>query len=204
MSKRTAFVVLAAVVLAGCGPQKPAEATKPAEPAFTAMLETLEPMTVACVEKTGPYAGIRDAFAALTAWATGKNVEPGKTFGVYHNSPSSVPQESLRWDVCMVVPAGTRADRQAGVMVKEMPATAVASTIHVGAPSAVGATYARLMPWIAGQNMDIAGPSMEFYGDMCVSEDSMRIKVAFPVAPRIPAPGDTSAGAARPPTRTGR
>lgn len=201
-----ALAVVAVIVLTGC-PPKPAEKPKVEAPEFEAALETLGPMTCAYMTQMGPYAGSADAFKRLEGWARSRKLEPTAVFGVYYDDPSKVKADSLKYDVCIGVPKGTKPDKKAGVLVREMTSTQIAATLHTGPMDRVSETYMALAKWIGEQQLEVAGPGHEFLSKPD-STGKMSVKVCFPVKPMAP-PAETGAaqpktdGTAEPP-KTGR
>lgn len=197
MSKSLLSVVAAAfvvVMVAGCPPAEQPKVEKPVEPEFVAQVKTLEPMTVAMVAKVGPYTGAGEAMNALMAWVGEKKVQPaGGPFGMYMDDPANVKAESLRYAVCIAVPAATKGDAKAGVEVKKLDAMTVACAIHVGAYDKVSETYAKLAKWMADNNHKPAGPGLEFYlSPQGTPAESLRTEVAMVVKP-VTAPVDSAA-----------
>jgi DNA gyrase inhibitor GyrI len=190
-----ALLMVAAVI--GCGGQKPAQVEKPAEPAFTAQVKTVDAMVVASIAKMGPYTGVGDAVTALMKWVTDKQITPaGAPFGLFTDDPAKVKPESLKWMVCVGVPDGTKGDKKAGITVEKMAPQMIASTIHAGAYATVGETYGKLMKWVADNKYEIAGPSVEYFTNAPGTPDSLlKTEVGFVVKEAAPAP---ESGAAAP------
>jgi AraC family transcriptional regulator len=185
-----ALLVVAAIV--GCGGQQAPKTETPAEPAFAAEVKTTEPMTVAAIAKMGPYNEAGPAFEALMKWVAEAKVEPaGPMMGVYLDDPANVKPESLRYEVCIPVPAGTKADAKSGVTVKEMAPMTLATAMHVGNPANVAETYAKLNTWIGENNYEVAGPGVEVYlSPMGTAPESTQTQVGMVVAPKAPAEGE--------------
>lgn len=159
-----ATILLVITAMVGCGGQKPAQTEKPAEPAFTAQIKNIDAMPVASISRMGPYSGAGEVVKTLMAWVTQAKVQPaGAPFGVYLDDPTAVKPESLRYEVGIAVPAGTKVDKNAGVEVKPMGPMTVAATMHVGAYDKVSETYAKLAKWVADNKYIVAGPGIEFY-----------------------------------------
>ncbi len=182
--KKLAVLALVAAVV-GCGSQAPKQDAKPAEPAFTAEVKTLPQMTVASMAKTGPYTGAGQAIMDLVKWAEASKVAPqGMPFGVCLSDPKTVAPESMKYEVCLPVAPETKADEKAGVAVKPAGGVEVAATIHVGPFEQIGATYEKLVKWIADNGYQVAGPGHEFYltDPVNTPAESLKTEVAFPVA----------------------
>ena len=183
LSTIAAACILAMV--AGCPPAEQPKVEKSAEPAFAAEVKTLDPVTVAMVAKTGPYSGAGEAMKALMAWVGEKKVQPaGGPFGMYLDDPAKVKAESLRYAVCIAVPAGTKPDAKAGVQVKKLDAMTVACAVHVGSYDKVSEVYAKLAKWVAENKYEQSGPGLEFYlSPENTSVESLRTEVALVVRP---------------------
>lgn len=196
MSKNLLHAAAALIVVAvmvGCGGgQKPAEVKKPAEPVFTAEVKNMDKMLVASIAKVGPYSGSGEAIQALLKWVADKKITPvGAPFGMFMDDPSTVKPESTRYEICIAVPAGTKSDKKAGVVVKQVGPLMMATTIHAGAYDKVSETYGKLMKWVADSKYQIAGPSIEFYTSAPnTPTESLKTEVAFVVKPVTP-PADT-------------
>lgn len=171
--------LLVVVLMLGCGSQQPA--AKKEEPKLEVSVQTMDSMVVASVARTGPYTGIKQAMANLVAWLEKNKVQPaGGPCAVFYTGPE-VPQDSAKWEVCIPVPAGTKGDKD--VIVKTMPPTQVAKTLHVGPHEGAAATYEKLAKWVDENGYVIAGPAMEFYlnDPANTPAESLKIDVAFPV-----------------------
>jgi AraC family transcriptional regulator len=95
---------------------------------LTAEVEVIErePVQVAYIRHTGPYAGDGDLFAGLwerlCRWAGPRGLlQPPTTemLCIYHDSPEITEQDKLRLSVCVSVPAGTEVDGEVGTMTVE-------------------------------------------------------------------------------------
>jgi len=184
------------MAIIGCGPKKEkAEKPKPEAPKFAATVEKLDAMTYACLNKLGPYEGTGEALKALMSWTGTANVQPaGTPFGLFYDDPAQVKPESLKYAVCVPVPAGTKPDKKAGIEVKKLEPCEIAVTVHTGPYATVGATYAELRKWIGEQNLEIAGPGIEFYiSPATAAPESLKTKVGFFVKSKAEtAPADTA------------
>ncbi len=186
---KVAAALLAAAII-GCGGQEAPKTETPAEPAFAAEMKTTEPMTVASIAKMGPYNEVGPVFATLTQWVADAKVTPaGPMMGIYLDDPAKVRPESLRCEVCIPVPAGTKADAKSGVVIKDLAPMTLATAMHVGAPEKVSETYAKLNAWIGTSNYEVAGPSVEMYlSPAGTAPESTRTQVGLVVKEKAPAP----------------
>lgn len=191
---RPAFAVLAAAVVMGaqepdcasCRQHRGSE-TQVSLEGFVAQISWLDPMTVAAIERQGPYHGSGKALGQLFAWAAaGKVPMLGMPFGVFHDDPDSVPAESTRYEVAVGVRPGTVADPGSGVRVKPWGGRWVATTVHVGPYETMGPTYAKLEKWVYDSGCFPAGPAIEFYltDPQSVPPESTRTEIALTILPR--------------------
>lgn len=205
---RLFVAVTAAAVIIGCGGQQTEKPKPPEPPPFTASIEKLGPMTAAVLAKTGPYSGTGESFKALADWAQKNKVElTGPQLAFYYDDPAKVKPESTRYEICFGVAEKTKGDKI--VKVRKLEVADIAVTTHVGPYNNVGATYGKLAEWIAANNYEVAGPSVEFLAmQENVPPESLKTKVGFIVKPKTP-PTDTTAKPTgkkqeKKPERTGR
>ncbi|MEO0079563.1 MAG: GyrI-like domain-containing protein [candidate division WOR-3 bacterium] len=192
---RIVVAIALAIVILGCGQKKVAEKPKPEAPKFTATVEKLDAMSYAAINSMGPYDGVGEAMKRLMSWTGTAKVQPsGAPFGLFYDDPAKVKPESLRWSVCVPVPDGTKPDKKAGVEIKRLEPSEIAVTVHVGPSAGAGPTYAELAKWIAEQNLEVAGPAIEFYlSPPTVTPESLKTKVGFFVKAKAPtAPAETA------------
>ena len=210
---RVAAAMMLVAAIVGCGGgQKPAEVQKPAEPAFVAQVIPMDSMLVASVAKMGPYADAGKAVAELVGWLKTAKVTPvSGPFGMYMDDPTKVKPESTRYEICIPVPPGTKADKKAGIVVKMLPPMQLAWTEYTGPYDKVGPVYAKLYGWIAENKYEAAGPMIEWYisDPAKVPAESLQTRVGVVAKPAAP-PADTAKTAEEPkkeegkPERTGR
>ena len=175
-------VLLVVVFIVGCGGPKKETPKKPMTTAFEAVIKTTEPMTVAMIAKKGSYNEIGKTISELMSWVmANKGNIAGVPFGVYYDDPSKVAAESTRYEICIPVAPETKGDKQ--IIVKNLPAMEIASTIYIGPYDKVGATYGKLAGWIIEKGYEIAGPPREFYHNnpMQVAAESLKTEIQFPV-----------------------
>jgi effector-binding domain-containing protein len=179
---RCGLVLSALVILAGCG----ARTEKPqASEQFKAELEVLDSMTVATLNRTGPYAGVGAAMQELMAWIEANKIATtGAPFAMFYNAPGEVPPESCSWAVCIPVPENTKPDEKSHIGVSRLPVMDVAFTLHTGSYDKIQATYERLSDWIEDEGLMISGPAIEFYlSPGNVAPESIKVKVGLVVQP---------------------
>lgn len=87
--------------------------------------------------------------------------EPEYSFNIYHDGEHKT--QDIDFEYCEAVEAkGVETD---GIVFKTMPAIAVASTMHKGSYSELGAAYAFIFKWIEENDYTIAGNPRESYID---------------------------------------
>jgi AraC family transcriptional regulator len=88
--------------------------------------------------------GISDAFRRLNdlVTATGLSDSDTKLVGVYHDDPSTTPEEKLRSDAAVTIPAKTKIPPGLNELV--IPAGRYAHATHVGPYTGLGGVYGHL------------------------------------------------------------
>jgi AraC family transcriptional regulator len=99
---------------------------------------------LASVRHVGSYMGIREAFQRLhdLTTAAGLSDQDTSLVGVYHDDPSTTPEDQLRSDAAIAVPAKTKLP--AGLTELVIPAGRYAHTTHVGPYTGLGGVWAHL------------------------------------------------------------
>lgn len=179
-------VILGILSVVNCGPKSGnCERAKTAKD-FVAEVATLDSMTVASLNRTGPYSKIGSALKELKSWLDSNKVNPaGTPFVFYYDDSQCVPPESCNWAVCIPIPATALSSKKAGIIVSKLPAMSVAWTIHTGGYGNVQDTYDKLLEWIDEEGYEVTGPAVEFFlshDEMPL--DSMVTKVGFVVQPQ--------------------
>lgn len=158
----------------GCSPSEYRQGVRAAAEAPPAPLEVAlrerPSCTVARVRHVGPYAEVGAAWKRLMAWGwTRCLLRRPETFGLCHDDPDVTEAGRVRYDACMVVPAGTRPRGE--VEIAELPGGPHAVAHHRGEYAGLGATYAGILaavvrgqvpggPWHPAEP-----PSLEVYLD---------------------------------------
>ncbi len=169
------IVIVLTLVVIQCGP--------PTIPGFTAGIETIDSMYVACLSVTGPYSETGTSFAEIMTWFTAKKIEPtGAPFGIFYDDPTKVMSESTKYEVCFPVIAQTKGDEK--VMVKKLDPIQVATTIYTGPYDKIGETYGKLFAWIGMNKYQVVGAPREIYlnDPAKVPAESLKTKIAIPIA----------------------
>jgi AraC family transcriptional regulator len=176
------FIIIITILglVINCGGPKKETVLKTQE--FTAVIKTVEPMTVASIENTGPYSEYGKTMGELFNCTMQRQIMPtGAPFGIYYDNPAQTKPESTRYEVCLPVSSETKGDKL--VTVKTLTGAEVASTIHTGAYNKVGATYEKLTKWVAEQGYFFNGPVREIYlnDPNTVPEESLKTEIQIPV-----------------------
>lgn len=128
-------------------------------------VEQIAPAHVAFVRNTGPYNTVGAAWERLFGWAGPRRlIGPAlRYFGLCHDDPAVTPPDKIRYDACLVVPAGTQGDGGVGVM--EFAGGEYACATHRGPYESLNATYEGLYrEWLPASGRAAAQtPCVEFY-----------------------------------------
>lgn len=136
----------------------------------------LQPLPIAYLRTAGPYETVdTELWATLSQWAE-KHGLPAKhmLIGIGHDAPMITDPERLRFDACITVPSGTKADSDSDIHIGTLPALCCAVTTHIGAYATLPAAYPEIFARAvsqAGYKM-IGLPAIEIYRDTSV--DSLR------------------------------
>ena len=123
---------------------------------------TARRMTVAYVERRGPYSGMREAMQGLKRWLDKKGIEQaGYPFCLFYDNPSETPENELRSEACMQVGKGCASEEP--YKVKELEETLVAETRHGGPPEEFPATYGPFLEGLLKQGYTLVGPAREYF-----------------------------------------
>ncbi len=145
----------------GSAPAAPAGPGAP--PPFQPEIKTAAPLQVVVIPMRGAYAQHGVALELLTTFLASRGVAPaGPPFGRYYNTPGSVSDSELRWEVGFPVigpvapgsPFETRTLEDSNIAVVKVPGE------HSGAKP-----WPKLLQWITGQGYRPAGPTMESWLD---------------------------------------
>lgn len=139
-----ALMVVALVMVGGVAVAAQDKGTSKTAEKLTTMkpeIRLVPKMTVAYVRHTGPYEKAEVAWQKLMAWA-GKNgvVGPDTVFaGVGYDDPETTPADKIRYDACITVPKGTKAEGE--VRLQEIGGHKYAIFIHRGPCDTLKNTY---------------------------------------------------------------
>jgi AraC family transcriptional regulator len=148
-------------------------------------VETRPKIRLASVRHVGSYQGIREAFERLNALATAAGLSNRDTLlvGLYHDDPSVTPEEKLRSDAAITVPA--KAKLPPGLSEMVIPAGRYAHAIHLGPYTGLGAVYDHLRnQWLPRSGEKAGdGVSYEMYRNtpMTATPDELVTDVYMPL-----------------------
>ena len=155
---------------------------------LVATIREIAPMLVAYMPMHGSFAQMPQAFGALYGWLGEHHLTPsGPPLGVYFTDPKTTPAEQNAWEVWAPITAGVAVlPDSAGIGIKGIPETTMATTTFVGAYERMEPVYAEFGRWIADQGYQIAGPSQEVYlsDPETTTPDQYVTEIRFPVLPK--------------------
>jgi effector-binding domain-containing protein len=146
----------------------------------------VEAFDYAAIDVTGSYDQHAVVFGQLYQAAGEQQLSMDKPpFGIYLNSPMDTPEDSLKWEVGLVVSADT--DVKSPLIKKLWSLTPVATLHYEGVFSeeSMGAAYGQLYGWVAQNGYTVTGPMLEKYlGPPTTNEDgemSGKVDIWVPV-----------------------
>jgi effector-binding domain-containing protein len=129
--------------------------------------KTAPKMTVASIERKGPYYEIGATMQRLKGWIDSKGIEQaGYPFCLFYDNPTETPEGDLRSDVC--IPVGGPFQAEGEITQKEFAEALVAETRHTGPPEDFAKTYGPFLEGLLKEGYSLAGPAREFF--LTVSE----------------------------------
>jgi effector-binding domain-containing protein len=149
-------------------------------------LKTVEPVYYAALEMTGSYDQHEKAFQVLYEAAGTQGLDmTAMPFGIYWNSPEEVSEKELKWEVGL--PLTGKKELAEPLVVKHWEFTQMAVMIYEGVFDGenMGKAYGRVFQWIGENGYIPAGPILETYLSMPVTNDkgetSGKVEIAVPV-----------------------
>jgi AraC family transcriptional regulator len=126
-------------------------------------VERVSPIRVAFLRHTGPYPAVGATWGRLMAWAGPLGLAGGRALGVVHDDPDVTAPERLRFDACLAVEAGVRAEGEVGL--QEVFGGEFAVISHRGSYDLLGDAYARLFgQWLPASGREPRpSPCVEVY-----------------------------------------
>jgi AraC family transcriptional regulator len=176
----------------GKADRKPRKAPTPpnrqAQP-MTVRIEDLPSYRVAYVRHVGPYGdgGISALWVDFERWIRAHGLrQPGTlTIGIGHDAPTIAAAETLRYDACLVVDAGFKADRR--VNIAQLPGGKYAITPFEGPPAGLSTAWERFWTaWLPGSGYQPEDrPCLELRPDFETSAGAnhVRCQLCLPIAP---------------------
>ncbi len=140
-------------------PAPAASAAPGAPPPFQPEIKTAAPFQAVVIPMRGPYVQHGVALELLTAFLASRGAAPaGAPFGRYYNTPGSVPDSELRWEVGLPVlgPVAPGSPFEAHTIEDSKIAVVKAPGEHSGPKP-----WPKLLQWITEQGYRPAGPTME-------------------------------------------
>lgn len=130
-------------------------------------IRTLEPLDVAFLRHTGPYAECAAAWEKLCSFPKlQKTFGPGTLFlGICYDDPDVTEPDKIRLDVCATVPPGFVPDE--GLSVQHLAGGDYAVYLHTGPYEGLHDAYRRIFgQWLPGSGREVQfAPSLEVYLD---------------------------------------
>jgi AraC family transcriptional regulator len=119
-------------------------------------------LRLASVRHVGSYMNIREAFGRLHDLVSAAGLANRDTMlvGIYHDDPTVTPEEKLRSDAAITIPA--KAKLPPGLTELVIPAGRYAHALHVGPYTGLGDVYAHLRnEWLPSSG-EKAGDGMSY------------------------------------------
>jgi len=147
-------------------------------------VDPLGPFNVAYIHHVGPYKNVGPIFGELWGWAKERDLiaEGTAMMGLSYDDPAAVPEDQLRYDVCIPVPYGTEGDER--VHVREIPEGDYAQTTHIGSYDNMSDSFKELNRKAFEDDLYsfAGGPCIEIYLDdpEITPEAERRTLIAMP------------------------
>jgi len=156
---------------------------------MTVRIEDLPPYRVAYVRHVGPYGegGISALWRDFERWIRAHGLRhPGTlTIGIGHDAPTIAAPETLRYDACLVVDAGFKADRRLNLA--DLPGGTYAITPFDGRPADLSTAWERFWTtWLPGSGYQPEDrPCLELRPDFetPAAANHVRCQLCLPIAP---------------------
>jgi uncharacterized protein (TIGR02246 family) len=146
----------------------------PATPQAAFAVKQAPAQTAVVLPMTGSYAQHIEAIVRLVEYLKSAGIEiAGPPFGRYYNSPGSVPDSQLHWEVGLPVsrePAAVTAPFQK----LDSPPTTVAFAVVPGRDTA--GPWSQIGGWLTGQGYLPSGPAMEVWIDSSKTEIRLPVR----------------------------
>jgi AraC family transcriptional regulator len=147
---------------------------------YQILTKMADKMTIVYLEHVGPYLELGPVFDQLAVHAQKKGLELNLV-GFYYDDPATVPAESLRCELGIMVEEGFEPD--SGYLVKEIPAQKVVYAVMRGRYDEIAMEYRNIMKWMEEKQLRMTGPITEVYleGGPDVPPEQLVTEVRFPV-----------------------
>ena len=175
--KRASALIGSCVLVASVGVaqgQQPAPAP--------VVVKTTDAIHALVLPMKGSYMQHEEAFGRIAMHLGALGQSPaGPPFGRYFNSPASVSEAELAWEIGF--PVGAEVKAPAPFEIKDIPGTLSAVLINDGPYESSAGAWGTLMQWIVANGYRPAGASMQIYlGDPSQSGASgPRTELRMPV-----------------------
>jgi AraC family transcriptional regulator len=119
-------------------------------------------LRIASVRHVGSYEGIPEAFQRLNELVTAAGLNDKDTIlvGIYHDDPSNTPEEKLRSDAGITIPAKTKLPP--GLTEVIIPAGRYAHSTHVGPYTGLGDAWGHLRNDWLSKSGERPGPGVSY------------------------------------------
>jgi AraC family transcriptional regulator len=119
-------------------------------------------LRLAGVRHVGSYMRIPEAFQRLNDLVTAAGLSNSDTslVGIYHDDPSTTPEQKLRSDAAITIPAKTKVPR--GLTELRIPAGRYAHATHVGPYTGLGEVWGQLRNEWLPQSRETPGDGMSY------------------------------------------
>jgi AraC family transcriptional regulator len=119
-------------------------------------------LRLASVRHVGSYTRISEAFQRLNDLVTAAGLSNADSLlvGIYHDDPSTTPEERLKSDAAITIPAKTKLPR--GLTELVIPAGRYAHSTHVGPYTGLGEVWGHLRNEWLPQSGDRLGDGMSY------------------------------------------
>lgn len=144
-------------------------------------VETLPAVTVLSLPMQGRYDQHEEALLRVLSLAQARDIARGEPFGLYHNRVTTLPADSLRWEICVPVPGDTRVDPP--FVVRTLPETVAAVALCAGSYAQTHPCHEKLARWIDEHGYWVSGPTQEHWlSDLkSVPAEKLLARLVYPV-----------------------
>jgi AraC family transcriptional regulator len=133
--------------------------------AMNVTIKHLDPIRAAFIRHAGPYNEVGRTWERLMTFLGKEGLLGGgaQFIGVCHDDPAVTPPDKVRYDACITVGEGFRAEGEIGVQV--IPGGEYAVITHFGPYERLGESYAKLLgQWLPRSGRDLrATPCFDIY-----------------------------------------